>query len=60
MVVALVEPVLVQSKPGVASIPMSSPVDVEVAKLVKVIDGMTVESAGGKITNFSTGKIDAW
>ncbi len=29
-------------------------------KLVKIIDGMTVESAGGKITNFSTGKIDPW
>jgi hypothetical protein len=52
--------VLVQSKPGVSSIPMSSPVDVEVAKLVKIIDGMTVENAGGKITNFSTGKIDPW
>jgi NAD(P)-dependent dehydrogenase (short-subunit alcohol dehydrogenase family) len=60
VVVALVEPVLVQSKPGVSSIPMSSPVDVEVAKLVKVIDGMTVENAGGKITNFSTGKTDPW
>jgi len=60
VVVALVEPVLVASKPGVSNIPMSSPVDVEVAKLVKIIDGMTVESAGGKITNFSTGKIDPW
>jgi NAD(P)-dependent dehydrogenase (short-subunit alcohol dehydrogenase family) len=60
VVVALVEPVLVASKPGVSSIPMSSPVDVEVGKLVKIIDGMTVESAGGKITNFSTGKIDPW
>ena len=60
VVVALVEPVLVQSKPGVSSIPMSSPVDVEVGKLVKVIDGMTVENAGGKITNFSTGKTDPW
>ncbi len=60
VVVALVEPVLVASKPGVASNPMSSPVDVEVGKLVKIIDGMTVENAGGKITNFSTGKIDPW
>src|SRR6185312_8028309 len=60
VVVALVEPVLVASKPGVSSIPMSSPVDVEVGKLVKIIDGMTVDSAGGKITNFSTGKIDPW
>jgi NAD(P)-dependent dehydrogenase (short-subunit alcohol dehydrogenase family) len=60
VVVSLVQPVLVQSKPGVSNIPMSSPVDVEVGKLVKIIDGMTVESAGGKITNFSTGKIDPW
>jgi NAD(P)-dependent dehydrogenase (short-subunit alcohol dehydrogenase family) len=60
IVVSLVEPILVASKPGVSSVPMSSPVDVEVAKLVKIIDGMTVESAGGKITNFSTGKIDPW
>jgi hypothetical protein len=44
----------------VASVPMSSPVDVEVAKLVKLIDGMTVERNGGKITNFSTGKTDPW
>jgi NAD(P)-dependent dehydrogenase (short-subunit alcohol dehydrogenase family) len=58
VVAALVEPVLVASKPGVSAIPMSSPVDVEVGKLVKIIDGMTVENAGGKITNFSTGKID--
>jgi NAD(P)-dependent dehydrogenase (short-subunit alcohol dehydrogenase family) len=58
VVVALVEPLLVASKPGVASNPMSSPVDVEVGKLVKIIDGMTVESAGGKITNFSTGQLD--
>lgn len=60
VVVALVEPILVASKPGVSSIPMSSPVEVEVGKLVKIIDGMTVENAGGKITNFSTGKIDPW
>lgn len=60
VVAALVQPVMVQSKPGVKDIPMSSPVDVEIAKLVKIIDGMTVENAGGKITNFSTGKIDPW
>lgn len=58
VVVALVEPVLVASKPGVGDNPMARPVDEEVGKLVKVIDGMTVGSAGGKITNFSTGKID--
>ena len=60
VVVALVEPILVASKPGVSAIPMSSPVDVEVGKLVKLVDGMTIDSAGGKITNFSTGKIDPW
>lgn len=60
VVASLVEPVMVQSKPGVKDVPMSSPVDVEVGKLVKIIDGMTVENAGGKITNFSTGKIDPW
>jgi NAD(P)-dependent dehydrogenase (short-subunit alcohol dehydrogenase family) len=57
VIVALVEPVLVASKPGVAGNPMASPVDVEVAKLVKVIDKLTMESTG-KITNFSTGKTD--
>lgn len=60
VVASLVQPVMVQSKPGVKDVPISSPVDVEVAKLVKIIDGMTVENAGGKITNFSTGKIDPW
>ena len=57
VVVALVEPVLVASKPGVSGNPMSKPVDVEVAKLVKVIDGLTLEQTG-KITNFSTGETD--
>jgi NAD(P)-dependent dehydrogenase (short-subunit alcohol dehydrogenase family) len=57
VIVALVEPVLVASKPGVAENPMASPVDVEVAKLLKVIDGLTMESSG-KITNFTTGQID--
>jgi hypothetical protein len=49
--------VLVASKPGVSDIPMSSPVDVEVAKLVKVIEALTMESSG-RITNFSTGQTD--
>jgi NAD(P)-dependent dehydrogenase (short-subunit alcohol dehydrogenase family) len=60
VVASLVQPVMVQSKPGVKDIPMSKPVEEEVAKLVKIIDGMTVESAGGKITNFSTGRTDPW
>jgi hypothetical protein len=37
---------------------MAKPIDQEVARLVKIIDGMTIENAGGKITNFSTGEID--
>jgi NAD(P)-dependent dehydrogenase (short-subunit alcohol dehydrogenase family) len=57
VIVALVEPVLVASKPGVSDIPMSSPVDVEVAKLVKVIEALTMDSSG-RITNFSTGQTD--
>lgn len=59
VIVALVEPILVASKPGVASNPMSKPVDVEVAKLVKVIESLTMERSG-KITNFSTGEIDPY
>jgi NAD(P)-dependent dehydrogenase (short-subunit alcohol dehydrogenase family) len=57
VIVALVEPILVASKPGVAENPMSSPVNVEVAKLVKLVDGLTMASSG-KITNFSTGQTD--
>jgi len=58
VVASLVEPILVASKPGVGDNPMAKPVDQEVARLVKIIDGMTIENAGGKITNFSTGEID--
>jgi hypothetical protein len=57
VIVALVEPILVASKPGVAENPMSKPLDAEVAKLVKVIEGLTAEHSG-KITNFSTGETD--
>jgi NAD(P)-dependent dehydrogenase (short-subunit alcohol dehydrogenase family) len=57
VIVALVEPILVASKPGVSDIPMSSPLNVEIAKLLKVIDGLTMDSTG-KITNFSTGQTD--
>ena len=59
VIVALVEPILVASKPGVSQNPMSKPVDEEVGKLVKVIEGLTMESSG-KITNFSTGQIDPY
>lgn len=57
VIVALVEPILVASKPGVAANPMAKPLDQEVAKLVKLIDTITMERSG-KITNFSTGEID--
>ena len=57
IVVSLVEPVLVASKPGVESNPMARPVEEEVGKLVKVIEGLTMASTG-KITNFSTGQTD--
>lgn len=57
VIVALVEPVMVQSKPGVKDIPMSSPADVEIKKLRNVIANLTMEKTG-KITNFSTGKTD--
>jgi NAD(P)-dependent dehydrogenase (short-subunit alcohol dehydrogenase family) len=57
VIVALVEPILVASKPGVSDNPMAKPVDQEVAKLVKIIDTITDERSG-KITNFSTGEID--
>jgi len=57
VIVALVEPILVASKPGVSDNPMAKSVQEEVGKLVKVIEGLTMESTG-KITNFSTGKTD--
>jgi len=57
IIVALVEPILVASKPGVADNPLAKPLDQEVAKLVKVIDTLTMERTG-KITNFTTGEID--
>jgi NAD(P)-dependent dehydrogenase (short-subunit alcohol dehydrogenase family) len=57
VIVALVQPVFVASKSDMANMKGAAPLDQEVAKLVKVIDGVTLE-ASGKITNFSTGKID--
>ncbi|HTQ99041.1 MAG TPA: SDR family oxidoreductase [Candidatus Acidoferrum sp.] len=59
VIVALVEPVMVQSKPGVKDIPMSSPADVEIKKLRAVIESLTMDKSG-KITNFSTGKTDPY
>jgi len=58
VIVALVEPILVASKPGVQSNPQAKSVESEIAKLIQEIDAMTIEKSGGKITNFSTGKID--
>jgi NAD(P)-dependent dehydrogenase (short-subunit alcohol dehydrogenase family) len=58
VIVALVEPILVASKPGVQSNPQAKSVESEIAKLIQEIDAMTVEKSGGKITNFSTGKVD--
>jgi NAD(P)-dependent dehydrogenase (short-subunit alcohol dehydrogenase family) len=57
VIVALVQPIFVASKADLANMKGASPLDQEVAKLVKVIDTMTMDGAG-KITNFSTGRID--
>lgn len=57
VIVALMEPVLVASKPGVAGNPMARPVDEEIAKLIREIDNLTMERSG-RITNWSTGEID--
>jgi NAD(P)-dependent dehydrogenase (short-subunit alcohol dehydrogenase family) len=57
VIVALVQPVFVATKSDLANMKGAAPVDQEVGKLIKIIDGMTLGSAG-KITNFSTGKID--
>jgi len=57
VIVALVQPVFVASKSDMANMKGAAPLDQEVGKLIKVIDGLTAESSG-KITNFSTGKID--
>lgn len=57
IVVAMVQPILVASKPGVENNPMAKSLNEEIGKLVKVIDGLTMDKTG-KITNFSTGQID--
>ena len=57
VIVALVQPVFVASKSDMANVKGAAPLDQEVAKLIKVVDGMTPE-ASGRITNFSTGKVD--
>jgi len=57
VIVALVQPVFVASKTDLVNVKGAAPVGQEVGKLVKVIDGLTMDGSG-KITNFSTGKID--
>ena len=57
VIVALVQPVFVASKSDMANVKGAAPLEQEVGKLIKVIDGITLESSG-KITNFSTGKVD--
>lgn len=57
VIVALVQPIFVASKADLADMRGAAPVSREVGKLIRVIDGLTMASAG-KITNFSTGKID--
>jgi NAD(P)-dependent dehydrogenase (short-subunit alcohol dehydrogenase family) len=57
VIVGLVQPVFVASKADLVNMKGAAPLDQEVGKLVKVIDTMTLDRSG-KITNFSTGKID--
>lgn len=57
VIVALVQPVFVASKADPKNMKGAAPLDQEVAKLIKVIDSMTMEGSG-RITNFSTGKLD--
>lgn len=57
VVVGLVQPIFVASKADLANMKGAAPVDQEIAKLIKVIDAMSMDGAG-KITNFSTGKTD--
>jgi NAD(P)-dependent dehydrogenase (short-subunit alcohol dehydrogenase family) len=57
VIVALVQPVFVATKADLKNMKGAAPVDQEVGKLIKIIDGMTMGSAG-KITNFSTGRTD--
>jgi NAD(P)-dependent dehydrogenase (short-subunit alcohol dehydrogenase family) len=57
VIVALVEPVFVASKADLANMKGAAPLDQEIAKLIKVIDSVGMDSSG-RIINFSTGKID--
>ena len=57
IIVGLVQPVFVASKSDMKNVPGAAPLDREVAKLIKVIDAMTLEGSG-RITDFSTGRFD--
>lgn len=57
VIVALVQPIFVASKADLKNMKGAAPLDQEVGKLIKVIDAFT-QDASGRITNFSTGKID--
>jgi NAD(P)-dependent dehydrogenase (short-subunit alcohol dehydrogenase family) len=57
VIVALVQPIFVASKADLKNMKGAAPVDQEVGKLIKLIDHFT-QDASGRITNFSTGKID--
>lgn len=57
VIVALVQPVFVASKADMKNTGRGAPLDQEIAKLIKIIDEMTLQSTG-KITNFTTGEID--
>lgn len=57
VIVSLVQPVFVASKSDMQNVKGAAPLGPEVAKLVKVIDALTLEGSG-RITNFSTGKFD--
>lgn len=57
VIVALVEPIFVASKADLVNVKGPASVSNQVRRLIRVIDTMTMASAG-KITNFSTGKID--
>jgi NAD(P)-dependent dehydrogenase (short-subunit alcohol dehydrogenase family) len=57
VIVALVQPIFVASKADLKNMKGAAPVDQEISKLIKLIDGFS-QDASGRITNFTTGKID--
>lgn len=57
VIVALVQPFFVASKADMKNDTRAAPLEPEIGKLIKLIDGMTL-SHSGKITNFQTGETD--